>query len=315
MKSLTLFKPTRHIQLGHLYEHIYCDRVVEYLFDKNVFASVDYVLDGKMYHGGIMVIEFAAYTKEAEEYINDLASLSLTIDEDIMLNAWNQVESEKQEPFGHSGYDNIIAGLKELDSTPWQTFDELDVIDLNDLRRRAKPFYISSEKIKPTKRLTINFFIQDVSSHKKRELLPLANRVLGVIGTNLQYFLTREAGIHFDDESIHYDKKTLTYHLTFKTYPGFEFNDKELRDSVTYVLSNLHEGGAFRRLCSELKAIPTSAEYWLAPPIQWLYESTYQVVGQKGWRRLATEENVREVLYDIQVEAKFGNRHIGLQRD
>jgi len=315
MKSITLFKPTKHIQLGHLYEHIFCDRVVEYLFDKNVFASVDYVLDGKMYHGGIMVIEFAAYTKDAEILLGEIESLRLAINEEVMLNAWNQVESEKQELFGHTGFDHIIAGLKELDAIPWQTFETLNVIDVNDLRRQTKPFYISSNKMKPTKKLMIDFFVQDTFNHSKRELLPLANRVLAVIGMNLQYFLTREAGIYFDDESTHYDKKTLTYRLLFKTYPDFEFSDAQLHDSVAYILDKLRSGGAFQRLCNELKTIAPFTEYWMAPPIQWLYESTYQVVGQKGWRRLATEENVREVLYSIQVEARFGRRRIGVPRD
>lgn len=259
-----------------------------------------------------MVIEFAAFTQQAEDTIKDLPTLKLTINEDVMLNAWNQVESEKQELFGHSGFDKIIAGLKELDITPWQTFDQLDIIDVNDVRRQAKPFYISTDRMKPTKKLTIDFFIQDASTPATRPLLPLANRVLGVIGTNLQYFLTREAGIYFDDESIEYDKKLLTYRLTFKTYPEFEFTDKELRNSVTYVLDRLHKGGAFQRLCDQLGSPTPSMEYWLSPSIQWVYESTYQVLGSKGWKRIATEKNVKALLYDIQVEAKFGNQRISL---
>lgn len=312
MKSLTLFKQTKHIQLGHMYEHIFCDRVVEYLFDKNVYASVDYTLDGKMYHGGVMVIEFAAYTKEAEAYINDLISLPLTINEGVMLNAWNQVESEKQWLFGHSGFDAILSGLKKLEAMPWQTFEELDVIDVNDLRRQAKPFYVATDKVKSTKPLVIDFFLDDATIRDKRALLPLANRLFGVIGTNLQFFLTRETGIFFDDESIHYDKKSMIYRLTFKTYPGFDFTDEYLRDSIVYVIKELHKGGAFSRLCRDLRSITPSTDYWSAPPIQWVYESTYQVVGLKGWKRLATEKNVRDLLYGIHVEAKFGKRRIGL---
>lgn len=313
MKSLTLFKPTKHIQLGHLYEHIYCDRVIEYLFDQNVFASVDYVLNGKMYHGGVMVIEFVAYSDKAVECIKELAPLDLTINEDVMLNAWNQVESEKQELFGHSGFDNILAGLKELDSISWEAFDKLDVIDLNDVRRQTKPFYISSDKMKPTKPFVIDLYLDPATIRDKRELLPLANQMLSLVGINTQYFLTREMGIYFDDESVHYDKKSMVYRLKFKTYPEFDFTDKYLNDAFMYVTAQLYKGNAFKRLCEELQSIPPSLEYWVGPPIGWVYESSLQVVGARGWKRLATEENVRELLYAIHMEAKFGKRRISLK--
>jgi hypothetical protein len=268
-----------------------------------------------MYHGGIIVVEFAAFTQEAENAIKDLLTLRLTINEDTMLNAWNQVESEKQEPFGHSGFETIIAELKELDNLSWQTFDKLDVINLNDVRRQSKPFYISTGKLKRTKSLFIDFYLDTTTVQKKQQLLPLANRLLSVIGLNTQYFLTREMGIYFDDEIMHYDKKSLTYRLKFKTYPELEFSDDELGDAISYVIKELYEGGAFERLCTELQSIPQSLEYWIGPSINWVYDSSYQVVGAKGWKRLATEDNVRELLYGIHVNARFGTRHIELLHD
>ena len=104
----------------------------------------------------------------------------------------------------------------------------------------------------------------------------------------------------------------MSYRLKFKTYPGFDIEDEELLHALHYVVLELGKHGAFRRLCNDLQSIQDSMEYWSGPPIQWLYESSYQVVGKIGWKRIATEDNVKQILDVTYSKAKFGNRKIKL---
>lgn len=308
MKSLTLFKPTKHIQLGHLYEHLYCDRIVEYLFDKGVFASVDYMLDGRMYHGGVMTIEFVAYSQIAIDCLNELPCLSITISEDSIRNGQHQLESEFQENFGYTSIETVAQGLRTIHETAWVTFDELDTIDLNDVRRQTKPFYVTSERMKSTHPLFINFRLGSDFIRDHRDLLPLANRLFSIIGLNTQFYLTRAMGLYFDDEIMRYDKKSLTYQLKFKTYSDFTLREEELSGAIAYVTSQLQSKEALTRLLDQLSSIPPSQEYWVGPPIQWLYESSLQVVGAEGWKRVSTEPNLQKILQNIHIESQSGRQ-------
>lgn len=310
MKSITLFKKTPNIQLGHLYEHIFCDVITKYLFDKGVFASIDYILDAKTYHGGIIVIELACYTAQAMQHIDKIKSLKPAMSEEILNTAWDQLESEKQMLFGHSGSEMILKGLRELDEKQWSTFDELDVIDVNDLRRQNNPFYISNDKLKRTKQLTIEFYLENNALN--REILPLANRIIEAIGANLQYLLTRELGIYCNDELSRYTKPKLSYQLKFSTFPDFKMNENELRESIHHTVSELKKHDGFERLCIDLASIPNYREYWMGPSIQRVYESSYQAVGAVGWKRIATKHNIDTILEHLHAKVKFGEKFVEL---
>lgn len=262
------------------------------------------------YHGGIITIEFVAYTEHAQRYIQAIESFNPPINKDTMDTAIDQVESEKQMALGYSNLDEVLKGLRELGELPWLKFDKLDVIDTSAFRRQTAPVYLSTNKLVSTKKVIIEFSLTIDDS--TRNLLPLANRVFSLVGTNLQFFLTRELGIYFDNESIHYNKKQLTYRLVFKTYPDFSVESHELSDSITYVTATLNQADAFKRLCGELASIPRNGEYWASPPIEWIYKSTMQIVGTEGWQRIATEANCIQILHKMQVETKIAPSVINL---
>lgn len=307
MKSIILIKQSKNVQLGHLYEHIFCDQVVEHLFDKGIFASVDYLLVGKTYHSGIVVVEFVAYTDVALPYINHVRNFCIDISEDYISTGLNQIEAEEQYYLGYSEFNDIKNGLQLLEASHWQSFSELGIIDTRTWRRSLKTLYISSEALDSTSTILVTLSVNSSEFKKRPELLALIDRVLSVVGINLQLFLSRETGIYCSDESSAYKNANVVYTLAFKTYPGFTLSQKELSDALNYIVNTLYSAKAFDRLCKSLTSIPPSQEYWNAPSVEWIYKSSLQIVGAHGWKRVAKADNIALILRHITSKLKTKN--------
>lgn len=75
MLNKIIVKQSKCIQLGHLYEHIFCDHLETFLHNQGVFQYVDYTLSGKTYHGGLIYIEVVFYNEHSAQYIDTINNL------------------------------------------------------------------------------------------------------------------------------------------------------------------------------------------------------------------------------------------------
>lgn len=78
MKRIQLTKHTRHVQAGHVYEHIYAKRLSAYLQDAGLFSFLDYDIEAKTFYTGVVYIAITAYSARAIDALKDLKQLDET---------------------------------------------------------------------------------------------------------------------------------------------------------------------------------------------------------------------------------------------
>ena len=109
MKRLALVKTSPEIQLGHLYEHIFCAHIHTLMRQHHLFPRLDYSVDGTTYYGGIVHVDVELYTNAAIALTDQIIPLDITLNETTIFTATKQLLAEKEEPFDSAGYDNVKA--------------------------------------------------------------------------------------------------------------------------------------------------------------------------------------------------------------
>ena len=125
MKRLILTKQSLTIQTAHLYEHLFCMHITTF-FDKNaLFPQLDYSLNGKTYHGGIIVVDIELYTFAAIKIASQIAGLEIDINETTLKTALSQILAENEEYIESTGYEQIANALTDIQRQPWQDIDAM----------------------------------------------------------------------------------------------------------------------------------------------------------------------------------------------
>jgi hypothetical protein len=100
MHRLILVKPSKYIQLAHLYEHMYCARVAAFLREHGLYARLDYWLTGKTYYNGAIFIVLDLYTPKAVALAKQLPGLPIHLDTAAISAASSQILAEEERPIG-----------------------------------------------------------------------------------------------------------------------------------------------------------------------------------------------------------------------
>ena len=312
MKQLILIKQSPFIDLAHLYEHLFCARIQEFFYDKHLFERLDYNLDGKMYHGGVIYIDLELYTSAAIELADQIKPLELTIDEETLFIAAAQLLAEKGEPIGSTGYDNVRSALEDLHDQPWQNIDDVELVDTKRVRKRTGPFYMAEGKPLPARKLTTGVFLDVEFAASNRELLPLFRQFACIITVNVQNMLGSTYGYYSFEDSYKNTKDRVGMTNVFKVANANDVK-VDLPDTIeTFleVVQSLRQYNAFDRYMSELRAISHYDHPDLAPNPERNYEDTLMFIGSKGWEKIATQKNYELLLKHMSIEVKFGRDKI-----
>ncbi|HET6746918.1 MAG TPA: hypothetical protein VFH06_02305 [Candidatus Saccharimonadales bacterium] len=311
MKRLILIKQSSAIQLGHLYEHIFCAHIDTFLYEHHLFSHLDYSLTGKTYYGGIVAIDIELYTDAAIKLSNRLSSLAIELNEEIISIAATQILAEKEEPVGGTGYDNVKQALEELHKQPWQNIDEVECIDTKSIRKKTGPFYIAEGKPLPARKLTASILLDDKLAASHRELLPLFRQFAWLMTSSFQGVLADTYG-YFSHEDVYKDRSPVGVINTFKVANdnASEVDLSDILATCLEVVRDLQQYGAFTRYMDELCKASYYNHSGLAPNLEKNYEDTFIFIGPKGWRKIATDENYRLLLKHMSIEVKFGRDKI-----
>jgi len=306
MKRLTLIKQSPAIQLGHLYEHIFCAHVDTFLYEHHLFPRLDYSLDGKMYHGGIIYIDIELYTEAAIALSDNLPILTIELNEEIISIAATQILAEKEEPIGGTGYDNVKQALEDLHTHPWQNIDEVELIDTKDIRKKTGPFYIVEGRSLPARRLTTSISLDSQFASSHRELLPLFRQFAWLITSSLQGVLADTYGYFSQDDVFKGHGASVGVVNIFKVTNDSEVDLSDTLATCLEVIRDLRQYKVFERYMGEFRAISYYNHSDSAPNIEKNYEDTLIFIGPKGWQKIAIRENYELLLKNISIEIKFG---------
>jgi len=293
MNILTVLKPVPIIQIGHLYEHLYTQKLVRFLYERGIFEYIDYNLDASTYYSGLVSVELTWYSEEVAKLIPTIKAITIDMDEDSINNAWNEVESEKQHYFGYSAKEDIRAALQQLDQQPWQDLNEIDSLALPIIPEDQNPFYVSTDAFPKTKDLQIQFSI--ARSEEINPLLPLFDRCIRAASANIQHRLTDSLGIYFCKFISKRSQAKMTYTLIFTTFPEFQVEAEEVTDKIDEALRWMGKKDGFERLLATID-LHDRYVHEVKSDFMSLYKTTDQIVGHKGWQKICTMKNVEKLL-------------------
>lgn len=309
MKRLILVKQSPAIQLGHMYEHIYCMRIDELFHSHNLFPHLDFALYGKMYHGGVLVIDVELYTTEAVSLIDDIKTLDVDLNQEIIMRTLSVMLAEMRQPIETTGYDSVVKGLSELQAQEWQTIDDLTMIDAKKIRRPAGPIYIIRGNTLPIFKVTSGVFIDREFASSNRELMPLFGQLARMIVSTWQGTANSLGLYSYDDEftsNKQHEGLVNTFHAP--RVRGVEIDVSEILEKSVADVQMLREAGAVERLVDELHRISYADHSDSAPGYERNYKDTLVFMGTKGWRQLATEKNCAALLKHMSIVVSVGRK-------
>lgn len=312
MKRLILIKQSPAIQLGHLYEHIFCSHVDTLLYEHHLFPDLDYTIAGKTYYGGIISVDLELYTDKAIALTPMISALKINLDETIIATAASQILAEREEPLASTGYDDVKRALESLDVQPWQNIDDVELIDIKDIRKKTGPFFIAEGKSRPAQKLTTGVYLDATFAKKHRELMPLFRQFAWLITSSLQGVLADTYG-YFSFNEVYRNSTTPQGVLnTFKVGDAddIEVNLSEILETCFEVVRDLQQYGAFDRYMEELRKTSYYNHPNLALNLERLYEETHVFIGPKGWKKIATEENRDLLLEHTFIEIRSGRNKV-----
>lgn len=300
------------IQLGHLYEHIFCMHMSKFFREHGLFPYLDYSLDGKTYHGGVIVVDIELYSDKAIELSTELPEASTTFNKDTVLLALSQLVAEKQEPFGSESYDVLEKALYNIDKQPWQPIDTVGLIDTKRQRRQAGPLYITDGAPLPAHKLITSVLLDTEFAKTHRNLLPLFRQLAWLIVASLQETIANTHGYYSFDDKYVSNTKTIAIRNIFNVANTREvdIDVTEVAETCTQTIKDLQRAYVFEKFLIELQNTSYYERSQLSPNIERTYEDTLILVGSKGWQELASEANYHTLLEHMSVEVKSGRQKI-----
>lgn len=118
--TMIFSKPIHDTSVGHLYEHIFVDLLVEHLRSKGLFSYVDYDLSAKTYHEGSVTLEDDIYNDAVAELVGSFIKTPISIDSDLINGGLLQITAELTSDIEHMNDEAIISRLDEYNKSPWE---------------------------------------------------------------------------------------------------------------------------------------------------------------------------------------------------
>jgi hypothetical protein len=309
MKQLILLKRSNRIQLAHLYEHIFCGRLIAFMQARDLYQNIDYHLDAKTYNGGIIRLQVDLYVDRAVELAQAIPTLAIDFTEDDLLMAANQLFAEDQEPVGGAGYLAVKKGLERLHGSGWETIDQFEDIDTKGLRRYAHPFYTAEGPRLPARKLHVALVLDQAATRSHRALLPLFQQLSGVMMANITSDLCDVHGYYSVEDVFKVHGSQARLSNLFRVGHA----DVTLgvdRDIALGVVAAMDKDGAFQRFVSQLRNVSYFDWEDFMPDEQQVYEDTLIFIGAKGWQKIATVEHCELLLKHMSVELRFGRETV-----
>jgi hypothetical protein len=288
--------------------------VDDFFYDHDLFRHLDYQLTGRTLRG-IIYINVTAYTDAAKQLIPQLRDLTISTDEETFNIAVLQIMTEKPNQLVAKGeaspdWNAIRDDLHAIEKRSWQDIDDVDMIfPLTDKEILANPgpLYASQNKVSAKPRnLRVAIELDKTFAEEHRELTPLfwwlASLMIENITNNLYatFGFYRRGAVgrpkHPATKLVHLFHVHALYPLELPTVIG----------EVEHELHGLGKARALARLLDELRSTTNNDPGKFMPGVRYMYEQTGILVGAKGWRRIATDENCKLILSNMKVTVSSG---------
>jgi len=309
MKRTILIKIGPNIHVNHLYEHLFCMKMIKDLNDLGLLRYIDYDYDARSYHGGFVWLNITNYSSKTNEIDEYIKSIKVDINEKSITTALNQIAAEKLE-IATIDKDYVVSKIKDMNEMAWSDINSFKYFNDKSIKRTSKGFYLS--KI-PKSRIRILQVGAEINKNINKAdyyvsiFDVIANRVVGILAEGII------------DKFGYYpvESKTVSSSDTAKIYETLHL----VKDpNVPFRLDNImHECIGHSRLVStnglldKIYIFLQNANYEIlhsSPDPLAIYENTGLLIGSLGWKNMATKDNIYSVLNSMNIYIKFGNEKI-----
>ena len=304
MKKIILYKLTPSVQIGHLYEHLFCTRLAEHFRHEGLFSYLDYYINAKTYHSGFIRLELDLYTPEALQNEICLRSLPVPLTDDTVSGALLQIMAEKQADIKEFDEESVLSTLRAYSTQPWKPLEEIVIDDTSPQKvqqgftlmpRSGRHFGILQQTIS---------FSPSFNPQDRKVYLPLFAVISRALRLNLQeeiangsYCYSYEDDFVADDDEI----KDINLYRIDKRQATQILNEAEITKTLLKRMVNPQ----FVARLSEFLLNATSKS-GMMPDDEEIMKTAGMAIGPKGWHQVGTQENIREVLEHISIEFKLG---------
>lgn len=311
MQQITLTKIHPNIQLGHLYEHLFCTQVKKLFYNHGLFKYLDYYLSGTVHEkGGIIEIEIEFYTAEALALVSQIPDLKISVDPADISTAFTQLLAEEEVVIETNGLDSVTATLIELQTKPWQDMDDFGILDTKSIRHTSMPIYINENKLLPSRRLEIRLHLDADFAANHRRLLPLFLQIAKIITFTAQDILASENGYYPGDVVFQSKKHTVYMKADLQVaHANDQFIElSEDLDQCKKMLAYIDTTNSLQRLVRELHTTSYAYNPHTSPNIKAILNETDIYIGSRGWHEIATRDNINLLLSHASIELVFGRK-------
>lgn len=283
--------------------------VNEFFYKQNIFRFLDYSATGNTYEeGGVVIIDIELYSKEAVKLQHEIKKLKISfgVENQNITQALFQLAAEEPNEIVITNKNKVLQELEMLDETPWQNIQDLETINTRAIRRSHIPIYLTSKKIPKPRELRFSLTLDTSISKSEPELTPLFALITKFLLQNILYFTGMEYGLYANQIS---NKRTGAVGiLLFTKKQASDVNIEKISSSVDLLVKRLLAAKTIDKLVSELGSIDYQSHYYMAPDYEKYLHDTDILIGQEGWKRIATRGNINLLIRSTTLEVKVGHQ-------
>lgn len=288
-------------------------RLKTYMFENGLYKSLDFAAWGSTYdQGGIIEINRELYSKKAQAFADKIAGLRIDVGErgDLVVPALRQICAEEKFQIRGSDSRKILAELRLLDERPWTNLDDVESIDTTKLKTSRKFLYLSRYEQASPRTLSIVIAPTD---EMPRDLTPLLHQTARLVLLATSDQLATARGYYQGElDGVASSNRTVSELLVYRREArlvNLEVDCAFVLDSIRQVLSDETK----RRFLESIQSYTyagSSDDYLIAPGQDRVIKQTNFYVGSRGWKQLATPENLEKVINTMLISVEFGRRKI-----
>lgn len=305
MKNIILIKFCNNIQLAHLYEHLFIKSINDLFYSNGLLKFLDYSLSGTTYNNGIIAVDCILYINDTKNLIAQikLLQIDLGINNNLVDIALNQIIAEESFKIHVTNKDKLLNSLIELDKTPWENIEKLEIFNMKTARVKPDPIYLTKVPQKITRKLRISLILDDIHNN---DILPLYSFLSQIIMFTLINKLTWHEGMYSSTEMSMNKNLRFDCYLDAHRMISKSINIDEVLQMSKSVLNDLNKTSINNRVIKSLTDLSFIDAICMQPDYERILLDTKILIGLRGWQQIATLSNMQKIYENISIEIKFG---------
>lgn len=286
--------------VAHIYEHLYIAALRSALFERGLFAYLDFAVDGAT-HPSFIQIEVSLYTLQAQKVFNDLMPFHAQIDDYFIREAAYEIGIEHGVEM-EGDVAKIKNAIVNLNRTAWSDKNELDSVDLGLQQGRSIVQYINKKMF--LQQLVCRAMLNETEDYA--QITPLFYVAATAVLTNLLLVLNGRYHYYFRRVEAHFNNGKM---YLDDVYDGWESYRPKLTTEVKEcqeVLNKLIAENIAGRIKQYLRNVDDGRQH--GPNYDEIVQTTGIIVGAKGWRELADKKKIDSILRNMVIELRYGGQ-------